>query len=315
MDDITKIAEDLELLKTQVFKLPLDPTGMGALNQAFLTSEFDKFNVTQLNLRTGNSLQPNVNGQIIYNENGGSPQLQAMIGGVVVDLGATGGTVAGNNTEVQVNYNGVFGSSPNFTFDIDTSAFVLNSSNTAISTDPDNKFEVFLGSSSAGTFNKAIFYLGFANSTSGRFALIGEDNGAGTGGETWNSTLGSISTSNNTPTNILGAIVSFPTGLTSASDMSLYIEAKIVARRTGGTSGAAGDAAAYVRRALLKKVSGTVSVVGAIQDSFTAESQAGWDATFVVSGDDVNVQVTGATDNNIRWFAEVSYMFAGFNNN
>ncbi len=79
------------------------------------------------------------------------------------------------------------------------------------------------------------------------------------------------------------------------------IEAKVQARRTGGASGTAEDGAGYIRRALIKNVAGTATIVGVVQDGFTAEDQAAWDCTIDVTGGTARVRVTGAAGNNITW--------------
>lgn len=89
----------------------------------------------------------------------------------------------------------------------------------------------------------------------------------------------------------------------SASN-SYLIEARVVGRRTGGVAGTADDGAAYIRRALVTTKTGTVTV-NATQDGLTQEDQAGWNATFAVSGTDILVQVTGAADNNVTWHSTV----------
>lgn len=112
----------------------------------------------------------------------------------------------------------------------------------------------------------------------------------------------STSTTNATPANVTGAPVSIP------ENESFIIYAFVVARRTGGTAGTDDDSAAYIRSACYKDVAGTPTLVGAIQNIYTAEDQAGWDCTFVVSGTDVFVQVTGALNNNVSWRTEVKWM-------
>lgn len=86
----------------------------------------------------------------------------------------------------------------------------------------------------------------------------------------------------------------------TASNKSYLMEARVVARRTGGTAGVAGDSAAYIRRVMVKNVAGTVTV-SAVQDDLTVEDQAGWDCTIDNSTTTVRVRITGATDNNITW--------------
>jgi hypothetical protein len=91
------------------------------------------------------------------------------------------------------------------------------------------------------------------------------------------------------------------TVLIDASTTTILI-ATVGARRTGGVAGSAEDGAAYKFVGAYKAVGGTATLIGAIQNVITAqEDQAGWDATFTVSGLNVMVSVTGATDNNIDW--------------
>lgn len=86
---------------------------------------------------------------------------------------------------------------------------------------------------------------------------------------------------------------------------SFFFNTEIKAIRTGGSAGTAEDSAAYIRRALYKRV-GTAAptLVGSIQDDFTAEDQVGWDATFIISGNSIQIGVTGAINNNITWSAD-----------
>lgn len=85
---------------------------------------------------------------------------------------------------------------------------------------------------------------------------------------------------------------------------AILVEARVVGYRTGGTGGAANDSAAYVRRALYKT---GPTLIGSIQDDFTAESQAGWDCTFTTSGSTLQLQVTGAANNNVSWRFEIFF--------
>lgn len=89
------------------------------------------------------------------------------------------------------------------------------------------------------------------------------------------------------------------------SGRTYQIEARVQARRTGGSAGTAEDGASYVVRGTYKTVSSTVTLIGSVSADYTAEDQAGWDATLVISGSNVIVQVTGATNNNITWHATV----------
>ncbi len=89
------------------------------------------------------------------------------------------------------------------------------------------------------------------------------------------------------------------------------VEAFAFAVRTGGSAGTANDSAGYIRRAMYKSNGSTPSLVGAVQDDFTAESQAGWDFTFTISGNNVQFVVTGAANNNISWYITVKAYSTG----
>jgi len=84
------------------------------------------------------------------------------------------------------------------------------------------------------------------------------------------------------------------------TDSTLLIESRIVGVRTGGTAGAAGDTASYVRTATYKNIGGTVTV-NKRQSDYTYEDQAGWDVDHAVSGTNAIVEVKGAANNNVRW--------------
>lgn len=88
---------------------------------------------------------------------------------------------------------------------------------------------------------------------------------------------------------------------TVPASTTYMIEARVTARRTGGTGGTAEDGAGYVIRGTYKNVAGTATLIGAVNADYTAEDQAAWDATFTVSGATVLVRVTGAANNNISW--------------
>lgn len=103
---------------------------------------------------------------------------------------------------------------------------------------------------------------------------------------------GTVSTTDNTVTTLIT--------LSTASDTSMLVKTEVIGRRTGGTAGAAGDSATYIRYTHIKNVGGTVTVNGT-QTEYTDEDQAGWNTTFSVSGTSILVRVQGATNNNISW--------------
>lgn len=88
---------------------------------------------------------------------------------------------------------------------------------------------------------------------------------------------------------------------TVPASTTYYIHATVVARRTGGTGGTAEDGAGYEIIGTYKNVSGTATLIGAVSALYTAEDQAGWNATFDTTGATVRVRITGAADNNISW--------------
>lgn len=87
---------------------------------------------------------------------------------------------------------------------------------------------------------------------------------------------------------------------------TVLLEARVVARRTGGASGTAEDAAAYIIKAAVKNVAGTATLVTAGATAsptvdFDNNDQAAWTATIDVTGATARVRVTGAASNNVTW--------------
>lgn len=103
-----------------------------------------------------------------------------------------------------------------------------------------------------------------------------------------------LATTGATPT----PIYSFGT----ASGYTYQLFVRVVARRTGGSAGTAGDSASYIRKVSFRNVSGAVTILsGAVNVATDHEDQAGWDVTFDVSGTSVRCLCTGATNNNVNW--------------
>lgn len=92
------------------------------------------------------------------------------------------------------------------------------------------------------------------------------------------------------------------TSVAVPTNTTLTLEALLAARRTGGSSGAVGDAAGYVAYCCAKNIAGTVTIVAQALD-FTAEDQAAWTAAFAVASTNIELRVTGAANNNITWTA------------
>lgn len=102
-----------------------------------------------------------------------------------------------------------------------------------------------------------------------------------------------VTTTDATPTTVL----SLP--ITTTRTAQIY--ARVTARRTGGTGGTAGDGAGYEIYGTYKNIAGTITIIGAVNQIYVAEDQAGWNATLVINGTNVDVQITGALLNNISW--------------
>lgn len=115
--------------------------------------------------------------------------------------------------------------------------------------------------------------------------------------------MNQVNTTNATPT--------ATTLFTTATDKSYTVELNVTATRTGGSAGTAGDAASYKRTFRVKNLGGTVTL-GSVVDVYTDEDQTGWNLTAIVSGLNVQAQVTGATNNNIKWSIETNVVEGTF---
>ena len=105
-------------------------------------------------------------------------------------------------------------------------------------------------------------------------------------------TSATINTTNSTP--VVMSSIAIPT------DTTVLVEIRIVGKRTGGTAGTTGDSATYMRYAKVKNVGGTLTL-GTINSVYTYEDQVIWDATLVINGTNLDIQIIGATNNNITW--------------
>lgn len=86
---------------------------------------------------------------------------------------------------------------------------------------------------------------------------------------------------------------------------TVMIVANIVARRTGGTSGTAGDSAWYTLSGAYKNITGTLTGVGT-PDLIGGEDQISWNVGFGSAGEFITVVVKGAVNNDITWDVTVS---------
>lgn len=78
---ITELENQVKALQGLILKLPLSPAAIGALNQAFINSNFDKFEVRRLLLSTGQAVNPTKEGEIVYHST--TPSLKIMLNGAV----------------------------------------------------------------------------------------------------------------------------------------------------------------------------------------------------------------------------------------
>lgn len=87
-----------------------------------------------------------------------------------------------------------------------------------------------------------------------------------------------------------------------AASNTYFIEVEAIARRTGGSAGAADDAGVRVLSRVFKTVAGVVTDVGiVINDGAGDLNTAGAVALLTISGTNVLVQVQGVTNYNITW--------------
>lgn len=94
------------------------------------------------------------------------------------------------------------------------------------------------------------------------------------------------------------------------NNKTVMIQAHIVARRTGGSSGTTGDSAWYVLTGAYKNISGVLTGIGS-PSLIGGEDQAAWDVGFTNSGTEAVVLVTGAAGNDITWEGTISVYEVG----
>lgn len=108
-----------------------------------------------------------------------------------------------------------------------------------------------------------------------------------------------------TTDNIYTAVPSvFPTISNSAG----YIRARVIGRRTGGSSGTVNDMIVAEIVQGVKNSAGTVTLNGSLTYVFFYQDTATPNAQFVVNGTNVELQVRGDTNNNYSWGYEMWYM-------
>ena len=85
------------------------------------------------------------------------------------------------------------------------------------------------------------------------------------------------------------------------ADTVVMIESYITCKKTAGAGvGAIGAGNGYIRTVKAQNIGGVVTI-GVVQSSFTSESITAFNATFVVSGTNVVINVTGALSDDVTW--------------
>lgn len=87
----------------------------------------------------------------------------------------------------------------------------------------------------------------------------------------------------------------------NATGKTVTYKATVNARRTGGSAGTAGDSAGYIKMATFNADAGTIQQIGTTQTIYEVESQPAWNVDIVISGNDLELHVTGAVNNTIAW--------------
>src|SRR3990167_2682219 len=227
---------------------------------------------------------------------GGDAGATSVAGGDVVMLPGDGGTLSGSPAGGDFYAEGGAGGSPNGV---------------------GGRIQLF-GGAGTGTGNGGLTEVqGGSGGTGGSLDLHGGNSGGNAGYAAVRMGGGGINTAANdnvttryfdTRATTDATAVALITHSPASSTINFY-RAYVRAVRTGGAAGSAQDCAGYVIYATYKRVGAAApALVGTIAADYTAEDQAGWDATFAVSGNNVIVQITGAVNNNITWIGELIIM-------
>jgi hypothetical protein len=104
--------------------------------------------------------------------------------------------------------------------------------------------------------------------------------------------------------NTTNATVTTLATLAASANKTMLVEAKIIGSRTGGTAGATGDSATYIRTARIKNIAGTITIHN-LQSDYTSEDQVAWNATIEIVGGAAVISVSGAANNNVTWNAVI----------
>jgi hypothetical protein len=91
------------------------------------------------------------------------------------------------------------------------------------------------------------------------------------------------------------------------TDANVYlIEARVVARCTGGAGGNVGNGVSYILKQAFKRSGGGAVAIGVLtSESWEDAAIAAWSAVLDVNGNDVRVRVTGAATDDATWHVTV----------
>jgi hypothetical protein len=85
------------------------------------------------------------------------------------------------------------------------------------------------------------------------------------------------------------------------TDTIVMIESYITCRKEGGGGvGTIGEGNGYIRTVKAQNIGGVVTI-GTIQSSFTSDAIPSFNATFAVSGTDIEINVNGDIDDDVTW--------------
>lgn len=119
------------------------------------------------------------------------------------------------------------------------------------------------------------------------------------GGEAYHTQQLGGNTTNNTQLRLLDVNLDY-------ADQIMLVEARVTARRTGGTGGTNGDAGYFIIRAICKNIGGVATVVQTYNDSYSDNVLLSVDIistgpSAYTNGQGFSVAVTGDTNNNYNW--------------
>jgi hypothetical protein len=91
----------------------------------------------------------------------------------------------------------------------------------------------------------------------------------------------------------------------ASNDGTYLVECRTNCRRTGGTSGNAGDGASFIRTFRVKSIGGVVTVHD-LQSDFTSRDSNQMRVEYLVNLTDIQFRVGGVNNNNLTWVLDIS---------